>query len=85
MHIVALIKNRQCLILLICVCVCLVEGIIYCFLQHPIYHSFVPADIQQLGAESDGTKEGDERSTSVWELRQRENKSKKKIEERMDG
>lgn len=53
--------------------VCLDEGIIYSFffclfvLQHLMYHSFVPVDSQKLGAESDGTKEGDEKRTSVWE------------------
>lgn len=41
------------------------EGIVYYFIQHPIYHSLV----QQLGAESDRTRQKNKRSTRVWEFR----------------
>lgn len=43
----------------------LAEGIVYDFIQHAIYHSLV----QQLGAESDRTRQKDKRSTRVWEFR----------------
>lgn len=52
------------------------------FSQLSIHHSFIPGDIQQLEGEGDRTREGDERSTRVWEVRQRQKKSKDKKKRR---